>query len=313
METLVFVFPGQGSQREGMGADLLSRDPLFRRMVGDANSVSGIDVLAALTAPDDQAPAPTVATQLSVFALSVSLGRILLDRGVVPDALAGHSLGEFSALVVGGWLDVDDGLSVVAARAAAMERCCSDHDGSMVAVTGLPHDALDRALGETSAVLANRNSPRQIVVSGARDAVAATARTARDQGARSVVELPVAGAFHSPLVAPAEEALRDHVHRLALRQGEIPLITSVTGELVDDVDRYREDLARQITSPVQWAQVMASIAELDPDGAPRVVEVGPGAVLRGLFRHVDRGWPVTTCGSLDDCGSHADDLARVPA
>jgi [acyl-carrier-protein] S-malonyltransferase len=297
METLAFVFPGQGSQQEGMGSDLLADDPGYRSLIAEANRLAGTDVTRS---PNPEQGPSTVATQLSVFALSVSLGRRLVDGGLVPRTVAGHSLGEFSALVVGGWLDIEAGLELVAERAAAMQRCCDASDGAMVALLRAGDDDLAALLHGTEAVVANLNSPRQTVVSGPPADIAEVARRAAGSEIRAL-ELPVAGAFHSPLMAGAEDTLREAILRLPLSHGTIPLISSVTGRPVDDLDRYRADLAGQITAPVRWLDVMRAIDELGPHVAGRVVEVGPGAVLRGLFRHVDRRWPVELCGDLAAC------------
>jgi [acyl-carrier-protein] S-malonyltransferase len=304
MEHAAFVFPGQGSQQAGMGADLAAHEPRYRRLIADANRLSGVDVTRTLQAVPDGASGPavpsTVTTQLAVFALSVSLGRILLDGGLWPQVVAGHSLGEYSALVVGGWLDVDAGLALVAERAAAMERCC-DGDGAMIAVVGLDEPRLRDAVGDTDAVLANINSPRQTVVSGSRAAVAEAAERARAAGATTIVALPVAGAFHSPLVAAAQASLAGSIASLPLRPGSIPLVSSITGALVGDLGAYRRELTGQITAPVRWLDVMTRIHALTGPHAGPVVEVGPGAVLRGLLRQFDRGRPVLTCGQLADC------------
>lgn len=309
MHPLAFVFPGQGSQQIGMGWELHTRDRQYRRLVDEASRLSGIDVSDALPSSEvsgRSSPAPsasTVRTQLSIFALSVSLGRHLLQRGLRPQLVAGHSLGELSALVVGQWLDVEVGLALVWERAVAMERCCEQHAGAMAAVMGLDGEALSAAVQGTGAVVANSNSPKQSVVSGDPSAVAVAAERAQAAGATTVIELPVAGAFHSPLMAAAAETLRDRVQRLPLTRGTIPLISSITGTFVDDIDTYRRDMAVQITAPVRWWDVMKVITRLATADAREVVEVGPGAVLRGLFRHVDRHWPVSSCSSLDECSS----------
>lgn len=310
MELLAFVFPGQGSQQPGMGADLLAADPTYRRLLADASRLSGLDLTAPLHALGDadgaatEAGRLTVTTQLSVFALSVALGRSLLAGGRWPSLVAGHSLGEFSALAVAGWLSLDDALELVAARAAAMARCCASQDGAMTAVIGLAPDTLEPALHGTGAVLANVNSRRQSVVSGPRPAVELAAERARAAGAATIVPLPVAGAFHSPLMAQAQTEFAARIGAVRLVRGDIPLVSGVTGELVDDLADYRRALAQQITAPVRWLDVMAVIdahGEAGPGGAEQVVEVGPGSVLRGLFRQFNRRRPVLTCGSWADC------------
>lgn len=302
METLGFVFPGQGSQEAGMGADLVSVDPSYRRLLADASRLSGVDVTRALRVVADRTDAQqTVVTQLSVFALSVALGRRLLVGGIRPGFVAGHSLGEYSALVVGGWMDIDDALGLVARRACAMARCCAEHRGAMAAVVGLPHGALDEVVSGTGATVANLNSPKQVVVSGPRDAVGLACDRARSCGAAAVIDLPVAGAFHSPLMAGAEADLVEHIRDVRLVRGDIPLVSSITGRPVEDLSAYRVALAGQITAPVRWLEVMTSLDRIAEGRPDRIVEVGPGSVLRGLHRQFDRRRPVVTCGSRVEC------------
>ncbi len=295
-----FVFPGQGSQYVGMGADLRTASPLLERVLRRAERLTGQDVAAAMLHGPEERLTDTVATQLSVFAVSVALTEIVVERGISPVAVAGHSLGEYTALVAGGWLDLDDALAVVARRAEAMRACCARTGGAMTAVLGLAPEELERiaARAPGGAVVANANSPRQSVLSGPAEAVRELAAEALTGGASAIIPLTVDGAFHSPLMAEAQQRLAPLVAELPLRRGEVPLISSISGEPVTDPEAYRALLARQITSAVRWSRAMERLRALPADG---FLEIGPGKVLRGLFRHLDRRIAVTGCGSLADC------------
>ncbi|MDQ8705980.1 ACP S-malonyltransferase [Streptomyces sp. LHD-70] len=295
-----FVFPGQGSQYVGMGAELRAASPLLDRTLRRAGQLTGQDVAGAMLRGPEERLADTVNTQLSVFAVSVALHEAVTERGLRPVAVAGHSLGEYAALVAGGWLELDDALIAVARRAKAMRACCARTEGAMAAVLGLRPEALVRlaADGPADAVVANANSPKQSVISGTADAVAKLGELALERGASAVIPLTVDGAFHSPLMGEAEERLLPLVAELPLKKGRIPIVSSVSGEVVTDPRTYRALLARQITSPVRWADVMVRLRGLSV-GA--FAEVGPGKVLRGLFRHLDRRIPVVGVGSFADC------------
>jgi len=323
-----FVFPGQGSQQWRMGADLIGPASTYGRLLERAGQLSGTDLVVALgltargrdgstnaasaadadTNSDASGAQPqftTVETQLSVLALSVSLVVELSQRGLEAAVVAGHSLGEFSALVAGGWLDADDALEFVAARAAAMAECCTPGTSAMAAVVGMPQELLEElvAPSEGTVVVANRNSTRQSVISGTTEAVRQVSKAAKESGASAVLELPVAGAFHSPLMAQAQDRLIGLVGALSLRPGRVPLVSSVTGELVTDLGQYRDALTHQVCAPVEWLAVMKQIRAL---GVSTVVEVGPGRVLRSLFRQLDRRWPTVGCECAQDCRRFAE-------
>ncbi|RCV50084.1 ACP S-malonyltransferase [Marinitenerispora sediminis] len=290
---IAFVFPGQGSQFVGMGADVLERSPALRHVLRRAGGRVGLDLVDVMLAGPRDRLDETVPTQVAVFALSVALAELAVQRGARPAAVAGHSLGEYSALVAGGWLDRDAATDAVVERARAMDRCTAAVPGAMAAVIGLRPDLLMRLLpAESGVVVANVNTPRQVVLSGPRDWITHLRHTVLAAGAAEYRVLPVAGAFHSPLMRTAEREYAAVVDQLPLRAGHTPLVSSVTGGFVDDPDAYRADLRRQITAPVRWADTAVLLAEHCPDGA---VEVGPGQVLRGLLRRVDRGWPIVNC------------------
>lgn len=315
------VFPGQGSQEPGMGLDLSGQSAFYRRVLAEASRLAGVDLslpLHLVTGGDADHNEPgraktnavgreTITTQLSVFSLSVALGRALLDGGFLADTVAGHSLGELSALAVGGWLTVDDALELVALRAEAMARCCSHSPGSMVAVLGVDSTAVAPHLLGTDLVVANDNGPRQCVVSGPRSELDRLTPVMEGCGG-TVIPLAVAGAFHSPLMQPAEAELTPHVESLRLRRGHTPLVSSITGGLVEDLEEYRAALSGQITRPVRWREVMTTLERRAGDDG-QLVEVGPARVLRGLHRTVNRRRPVHPCSTW----AHSLDLTAMTA
>jgi [acyl-carrier-protein] S-malonyltransferase len=283
-----------------MGADLRREWPRLRELLTRAEQLSGRDIAGPMFAGPQERLHDPVVTQLAMFTLSVSLAELLAAEGLRPTVVAGHSLGEYAALVTAGWIDADDALAAVAERAAAMADCCASHDGAMTAVIGLAPDVLEElCVGiEGVAVLANRNSPKQSVVAGEPSSVHRLVQSALSGGARAAIPLPVSGAFHSPLMAAAEQRLAPVIARLPLRIGDVPFVSSISGELVDDVEDYRRSLAGQITAPVRWDRVMTT---LQSGGVDAFVEVGPGRAIRGLLRHLDRGIVSHGCDSLRAC------------
>lgn len=296
MSNHAFVFPGQGSQYVGMGADALADWPRVGRVLRRVEELTGHRIVDAMLRGPEERLRDTTLAQLSIFGLSTALCEILAGCGARPSVVAGHSLGEFSALVAGGWLDADAAAVTVARRAEAMAQCCRQHRGAMLVVLGVDAEVLNRLLAqiEGTVVLANANTPRQVVVSGDTAAVAALGLAIAEAGVGATVPLAVAGAFHSPLMAEAENELAPVIADLPLRRGHTPLISSVTGEFVTDVEEYRAALAGQITAPVRWINVTRLLLAQPVD---TLIEVGPGTVLGGLIRKVDRHRPVHSCRS----------------
>lgn len=298
------IFPGQGGQTPNMGQGLYLSSPYLRRAVAEIFETTGVD----LTGPLLDGPIEgTIITQLGIFVVSVALAEHLAERGHRPALVAGHSLGEFSALVAGGWLSLRAGSVAVAERAAAMHECCTATEGAMFAILGLPVQTVADLCAEVpGAVLANMNAPTQTVVSGTRTAVGEVATRALAHGAADAVQLNVAGAFHSPLMLPAALTFRRVAQELPLRRGHVPLVSSVTAQPVDDLDAYRQVLAAQITDPVRWEQtVRALIAR----GCTSYLEVGPGRALRGLVRRIDRSLTVESCCDYSDLDRFTDVMA----
>lgn len=295
------IFPGQGSQQLGMGRGLYLSSPYMRRVLAEISASTGVDLEGPLL---DGPLEGTVIAQLGIFVVSVVLAKHLAERGHQPALVAGHSLGEFSALVAGGWLSLEAGSFAVAARARAMNDCCAAADGTMFAIAGLSAEIVAGLCAEVpGAVLANMNTPTQTVVSGIRTAVTEVGVRALANGAADAVELNVAGAFHSPLMEEAALRFTHVLDELPLRRGHVPLVSSVTARPVDDLRAYREILAAQIIYPVRWEETVRALIDR---GCTSFLEVGPGRVLRRLVRRIDRSLMVESCCDYLDLDRFAD-------
>jgi [acyl-carrier-protein] S-malonyltransferase len=287
-----FLFPGQGSQYPGMARDLTVCGPRARALVTEAERITGHDITALMTTGDAATIANPELAQLLVFVSSVVLHTELRDRGVRPSVVAGHSLGEYTALYASGSLDWGTALSLVAHRGRAMAEAARHQPGTMGAVVGLPVAKVEHlcrtVAGDNGgvAVVANVNSARQVVVSGTTDEVEAVLERARSAGALRSRRIPVGGAYHSPLMRPARDKLARKLRDATLRTPDTPFVSSVTGELVTDVEAYRKHLLEQVTRPVRWHAVVQRLASA---GITHYVEAGPGRVLSGLVRETARG------------------------
>jgi len=280
-----FVFPGQGSQFPGMCKDLYDAHPEARELCQAADRLLGFsltDVMFNGTAEDLK---QTKVTQPAVFLHSVVAQRLMtIER---PDMVAGHSLGEFSALVACGALRFEDALLLVSARAQAMQAACEANPGTMAAVLGLPDeqvDAICKNHKDGVVVAANFNCPGQIVISGEVEAIDAVCVTLKEAGARRALRLPVGGAFHSPLMAPAAEALAEAINKTEFRKPFCPIYQNVTAKASMEPETIRENLLKQLTATVRWTQ---SVQNMIADGADTFYEFGPGDVLKGLIRKIN--------------------------
>ena len=279
-----FVFPGQGSQFPGMCKDLYDAHEEAREMCQAANRLLGFsltDVMFEGTADDLK---QTKVTQPAVFLHSVVAQRLLtIER---PDMVAGHSLGEFSALVACGALRFEDALLLVSARARAMQAACEANPGTMAAVLGLPDEQVDALCKTQSGVVvaANFNCPGQVVISGEVEAVEAACVAFKEAGARRALRLPVGGAFHSPLMQPAAEDLKAAILKTEFHKPFCPIYQNVSAKAETDPEIIRENLLKQLTAPVRWTQ---SVQQMIADGANEFYEFGPGDVLKGLIRKID--------------------------
>ena len=280
-----FVFPGQGSQFPGMCKDLYDAHVEAREMCQAANRLLGFsltDVMFEGTAEDLK---QTKVTQPAVFLHSVVAQRLMTIE--TPQMVAGHSLGEFSALVACGALRFEDALLLVSARAQAMQAACEANPGTMAAVLGLPDeqvDAICQNLQDGVIVAANFNCPGQVVISGEIEAVDAACVALKEAGARRALRLPVGGAFHSPLMAPAAEELKAAILKTEFRKPFCPIYQNVSAKAETEPEIIRENLLKQLTAPVRWTQ---SVQNMIADGATEFYEFGPGDVLKGLIRKIN--------------------------
>lgn len=281
-----YVFPGQGAQFTGMGKDLHDNSPLAKELFEQANEILGFEITKIMFEGSAEDLKQTNVTQPAVFLHSVILAKVLGDN-FKADMVAGHSLGELSALVANGTLSFEDGLKLVAKRADAMQKACEMQAGTMAAVLGLEDAVVEEicAAIDGDVVAANYNCPGQLVISGELEAVKAACELATEKGARRALLLPVGGAFHSPLMAPAKEELAAAIKATQFNEPSCPVYQNVVAKAVTNPAEIKENLIAQLTGAVKWTQcAQAMIA----DGATEVIEVGPGKVLQGLFAKIDR-------------------------
>lgn len=281
-----FVFPGQGAQFVGMGKDLFDQSSKAKEMFHKANKILGFKITDMMFDGTDEDLRQTKVTQPAIFLHSVILASVLEDFD--PSMVAGHSLGEFSALVANKVLTFEDGLKLVAKRANAMQKACEMQPGTMAAVIGMEDDQVEKicaSISDKVVVPANYNSPGQIVISGSIEGVEKASEMLKEAGAKRVLPLKVGGAFHSPLMEPARVELAEAINETKFNPGICPIYQNVTGQSVTDPEIIKKNLVAQLTSPVRWTQTMLNMIA---NGLNCVVEVGPGTVLQGLFKKVDR-------------------------
>jgi len=282
-----FVFPGQGAQFSGMGKDLYEYSDLARARFESANEILGFNISEIMFHGTIEELKQTKVTQPAIFLHSVILAEVLGEMN--PDMVAGHSLGEFSALVVAGGLSFEDGLRLVSARANAMQSACEAYPSTMAAVLGLENKVVEQICDQTEGVVvaANYNCPGQIVISGEIAAVELACDTLKEAGARRALMLPVGGAFHSPIMESAKEKLKEAIENTDIQPLSCPIFQNVSASAEVEVATIRKNLIDQLTAPVKWTQTMEAMIAF---GATSVTEVGPGKVLQGLFKKLDRGF-----------------------
>lgn len=287
-----FIFPGQGAQFVGMGQDLYHQHPQARERFAQANAILGFSITDSMFNGTPEALQQTRVTQPAIFLHSVLLSEMLGANGK-PDQVAGHSLGEFSALVANGTLAFEDGLRLVAQRALAMQKACDRQAGTMAAVLGLEDEVVETICRETPGIVvpANYNCPGQLVISGEVAAVKAACETLKAAGAKRVVLLAVGGAFHSPLMEPAREELAAAIETIPFNTPSCPIYQNVSTTAVTAPSAIKRNLIVQLTAPVKWTQ---SVRHMIEDGATYFTEVGPGKVLQRLVKKIDAKAETTT-------------------
>ncbi len=286
------VFPGQGAQFVGMGKDLYEQSALAKSYFEKANDILGFRITDVMFEGDAEALKRTEVTQPAIFIHSV-VEALLEGDSFNPSMVAGHSLGEFSALVASGVLTFEDGLKLVAQRAQAMQEACGLQRGTMAAVLGLEDAAVEEVCDSIEGVVvaANYNCPGQLVISGAYEAVEHACEKMKEAGAKRALILPVGGAFHSPLMAPAKEALASAIEATTFSSPKCPIYQNVSATAVTDSEILKAQLIAQLTAPVKWTQ---SVQKMIEDGATSFTEYGPGKVLQGLIKKIDRSAEVAS-------------------
>ncbi|WP_336065475.1 ACP S-malonyltransferase [Mesoflavibacter sp. CH_XMU1404-2] len=281
-----YIFPGQGAQFTGMGLDLYENAPEAQLLFEDANSILGFNITDIMFEGTADQLKETKVTQPAIFLHSVILAKTLGDS-FKPDMVAGHSLGEFSALVANGALSFEDGLKLVSQRAMAMQKACEIQPSTMAAVLGLEDKLVEDICAKTEGVVvaANYNCPGQLVISGEVDAINRACEAMKEAGARRALVLPVGGAFHSPMMEPAREELAAAIENTTFSKPNCPIYQNVTASAIIDESEIKANLISQLTAPVRWTQ---SVQQMIADGATLFTEVGPGKVLQGLVKKIDR-------------------------
>jgi [acyl-carrier-protein] S-malonyltransferase len=289
MGKIAFVFPGQASQYSGMGRELAEKYASAQQVFAEADEALGFSISQICFAGTEEDLKLTANTQPAILTCSVAAHRVLAEKGVRPDFVAGHSLGEYSALVAAGSLGFADAVKLVRKRGTYMQEAVPAGQGAMAAIMGLSHavvaDACKRAADGDVCAPANLNTPEQTVISGGAAAVKRAVEIASQLGAKRAVMLPVSAPFHSALMMPAQERLEKDLRQTAFANLQMPLVTNVDADTVTTGDEARDALIRQVSNPVRWEESVQALIE---EGVTTIVEVGPGRVLTGLLRQIER-------------------------
>ncbi|SQA95192.1 ACP S-malonyltransferase [Capnocytophaga ochracea] len=281
-----YIFPGQGAQFVGMGLDLYEKSAEAKALFEAANGILGFSITDIMFSGTDEDLKQTKVTQPAIFLHSVILSKVL-GKNFAPQMVAGHSLGEFSALVANEVLLFEDGLQLVAKRATAMQKACELQPGTMAAVLGLDDSKVEELCATVDGIVtpANYNCPGQLVISGELKAVEAACEKMKEAGAKRALVLPVGGAFHSVLMKPAEEELAAAIEQTTFHKPLCPVYQNVTTTAVSNEANIKKNLIKQLTAPVKWTQ---SVQQMIADGATEFIEVGPGKVLQGLVKKINK-------------------------
>jgi len=281
-----YIFPGQGSQYTGMGKNLSSQFPSIKTLFEQANETVGFDITKVMFEGTAEDLKQTKVTQPAIFIYSVAIVEAM-GTAFKPDMVAGHSLGEFSALVAAKALSFKDGLTLVTARANAMQKACEAQPSTMAAVLALDNATVEKVCSETTGIVvaANYNCPGQLVISGEIEAVENACDNLKEAGAKRALILPVGGAFHSPLMEPAQQSLQTAIENIEIKKPICPVYQNYSAEAATEPSVIQSNIIKQLTAPVLWMQ---SIEQMIKDGATTFTEAGPGKVLTGLMRKIDR-------------------------
>lgn len=281
-----YIFPGQGAQFPGMGKDLYENTDTAKQLFHKANSILGFNITEVMFGDDAEALKETQVTQPAIFLHSVIMSQVM-GTAFQPDLVAGHSLGEFSALVAVGALQFEDGLRLVHQRALAMQEACNEVPGTMAAILGLEDHIVEAICSEIKGIVvaANYNCPGQLVISGENEAVFSACDALKEAGARRALPLAVGGAFHSPLMDPAKKKLEAAIKATTFNEPRCPIYQNVVAQAVSNPETIQKNLIAQLTAAVRWTQ---SVQQMIEDGTSSFIEVGPGKVLQGLVKKIDR-------------------------
>jgi [acyl-carrier-protein] S-malonyltransferase len=281
-----YVFPGQGAQFSGMGKELFDSNNNSKHLFNQANKILGFNIAEIMFNGSDEDLKETKVTQPAIFLHSVILAKAL-GKSFQPDLVAGHSLGEISALVANQCLDFEDGLKLVHKRALAMQKACEKVPSTMAAILGLEDSLVEQICSETEGIVvpANYNCPGQLVISGELKSIDLAIEKLNASGTRRAIQLPVGGAFHSPIMKPAKSELENAINSTEFNKPICPIFQNVCAQAVVDPKEIKQNLIEQLTSPVKWTQTMLNIVK---EKDLEVIEVGPGKVLQGLFKKIDR-------------------------
>lgn len=287
-----YVFPGQGAQFIGMGKDLYDNSEMAKDYFNKANEILGFNITEIMFNGTDEQLKETKVTQPAIFLHSVILAKVLRDD-FKPDMVAGHSLGELSALVASDVLSFEDGLRLVSQRAQAMQKACEAEPSTMAAILGLEDEVVEKVCSSINEIVvpANYNCPGQLVISGSNKGIELACEKAKEEGAKRALPLPVGGAFHSPLMEPAREELAKAIENTPFKEGKCAIYQNVNAQAVTSPEEIKSNLIAQLTAPVKWTQTMHAMIN---DGCDEVIEIGPGKVLQGLFKKVDRKFPTSS-------------------